>query len=163
MNMLKCCLNWKVLTGLGVAAVGIWIVDPKLIGTALPLLLLAACPLSMLLMMRGMGSMGGMKQAGGSGTYTCPMHPTVQSDQPGRCPHCGMNLVATAPAKQAAPAARTDLSREERLTELTAQLGRMDAQQQQIAQEIARLERGDASDASVVREAELVARTADER
>lgn len=26
--------------------------------------------------------------------YTCPMHPEVQSDKPGKCPQCGMNLVA---------------------------------------------------------------------
>ncbi|MEG0925374.1 MAG: multicopper oxidase domain-containing protein [Chryseobacterium sp.] len=26
-------------------------------------------------------------------TYTCPMHPEVTSDQPGRCPKCGMDLV----------------------------------------------------------------------
>jgi len=26
-------------------------------------------------------------------TYTCPMHPTVVSDQPGTCPVCGMDLV----------------------------------------------------------------------
>ena len=25
--------------------------------------------------------------------YTCPMHPDVISDQPGKCPKCGMNLV----------------------------------------------------------------------
>ena len=24
--------------------------------------------------------------------YTCPMHPEVKSDQPGKCPKCGMNL-----------------------------------------------------------------------
>lgn len=24
--------------------------------------------------------------------YTCPMHPEVQSDKPGKCPQCGMNL-----------------------------------------------------------------------
>ena len=24
--------------------------------------------------------------------YTCPMHPEVQSDQPGNCPKCGMKL-----------------------------------------------------------------------
>lgn len=25
--------------------------------------------------------------------YTCPMHPEVDTDKPGRCPHCGMKLV----------------------------------------------------------------------
>lgn len=26
--------------------------------------------------------------------YTCPMHPEVISDKPGKCPKCGMELVA---------------------------------------------------------------------
>ncbi|MCY7409377.1 MAG: hypothetical protein LH473_03830 [Chitinophagales bacterium] len=26
-------------------------------------------------------------------TYTCPMHPEVNSDKPGKCPKCGMELV----------------------------------------------------------------------
>lgn len=25
--------------------------------------------------------------------YTCPMHPEVTSNKPGKCPKCGMNLV----------------------------------------------------------------------
>ena len=25
--------------------------------------------------------------------YTCPMHPEVQMDKPGKCPKCGMQLV----------------------------------------------------------------------
>lgn len=25
-------------------------------------------------------------------TYTCPMHNEVMSDEPGKCPKCGMNL-----------------------------------------------------------------------
>lgn len=25
--------------------------------------------------------------------YTCPMHPEITSDKPGRCPKCGMDLV----------------------------------------------------------------------
>jgi hypothetical protein len=29
--------------------------------------------------------------------YTCPMHPDVQMQAPGRCPKCGMNLVPKAP------------------------------------------------------------------
>ena len=24
--------------------------------------------------------------------YTCPMHPEIRSDKPGKCPKCGMNL-----------------------------------------------------------------------
>ncbi len=28
--------------------------------------------------------------------YTCPMHPEVVSETPGRCPKCGMDLVAAA-------------------------------------------------------------------
>lgn len=50
------CFNWKVLAGLGAAGLGVFIVAPSLAWTALPLLLLAACPISMLLMMRGMQS-----------------------------------------------------------------------------------------------------------
>ncbi len=26
-------------------------------------------------------------------TYTCPMHPEVKQDKPGKCPKCGMALV----------------------------------------------------------------------
>lgn len=48
------CLNGKVLAGLTAIGLTVWIVAPSLAGILLPLLLLAACPLSMLLMMRGM-------------------------------------------------------------------------------------------------------------
>ncbi len=51
---MKMCLNWKVLAGLGAAGVGVYLVAPGLAVAALPLLLLAVCPLSMLLMMKGM-------------------------------------------------------------------------------------------------------------
>jgi membrane fusion protein, copper/silver efflux system len=27
-------------------------------------------------------------------SYTCPMHPDVVADKPGKCPKCGMDLVA---------------------------------------------------------------------
>ena len=52
--MLKMCLNPKVLAGLVVAGVVIYLIAPNLIAAALPILLLAACPLSMLLMMWSM-------------------------------------------------------------------------------------------------------------
>lgn len=32
--------------------------------------------------------------------YTCPMHPEVQSDKPGQCPQCGMDLVKKEPAAE---------------------------------------------------------------
>jgi FtsP/CotA-like multicopper oxidase with cupredoxin domain len=36
--------------------------------------------------------------ADGPVTYSCPMHPEVTSDAPGKCPKCGMKLMPTVPA-----------------------------------------------------------------
>ena len=58
MQMLKHCLNWKVIAALAVLGVGIYLVAPNL-AAALPILLLAICPISMLLMMKGMQGMQG--------------------------------------------------------------------------------------------------------
>ena len=33
------------------------------------------------------------QEPAGATTYTCPMHPEVQQDSPGKCPKCGMDLV----------------------------------------------------------------------
>ncbi len=41
-------------------------------------------------------SMPAAGAAAARGKYTCPMHPEVVSDAPGRCPKCGMELVSTA-------------------------------------------------------------------
>jgi hypothetical protein len=51
---MRMCLNKKVLLGLGAAAVGVLLLAPQWLGAALPLLLLAACPLSMVFMMTAM-------------------------------------------------------------------------------------------------------------
>jgi FtsP/CotA-like multicopper oxidase with cupredoxin domain len=37
-----------------------------------------------------------MPAGAGPVTYACPMHPEVTSQEPGRCPKCGMKLLATA-------------------------------------------------------------------
>jgi hypothetical protein len=60
---MKTWLNWKVLAVLGAAGAGIYLVASNLVAAALPFLLWAACPLSMLLMMEVM--QGGQGEAHG--------------------------------------------------------------------------------------------------
>lgn len=42
---------------------------------------------------------GGKAEKQPATVYTCPMHPEVISDKPGRCPKCGMTLVPKEPAE----------------------------------------------------------------
>ena len=72
-SMLGMCFNWKVLAGLAAVGVTIAIVSPGSVAAALPLLLLAACPLSMVLMFFTMGKMG--KKEPGHGEETVPTQP----------------------------------------------------------------------------------------
>ncbi len=58
------CFNWKVAAGLTAAGVAVFAFAPNLIGAALPVLIIAACPLSMVVMMRAM--------SGGSRCDTAP-------------------------------------------------------------------------------------------
>ena len=67
MRLFGLCLNWKVIAGLAIAALGVWVLAPQLLAAALPVLILAACPLSMLLMMRATGTMNGMNGMNGMG------------------------------------------------------------------------------------------------
>ena len=66
MNMLKMCLNWKVLAGLAAVALGIYALAPGAFAAAAPLLLLAACPLSMLVMMKMMNTGSAASRDAGS-------------------------------------------------------------------------------------------------
>lgn len=54
MSRFLCCFNWKVYAGLGGIALAVLVLAPGLFWGALPLLIVAACPISMFLMMRGM-------------------------------------------------------------------------------------------------------------
>lgn len=58
------CFNWKVIGALAAIGIGLYGLAPGAAAAAVPLLILAACPLSMLLMMRAMGSMGSCKTNG---------------------------------------------------------------------------------------------------
>lgn len=55
MSILRYCLDRRVLAVLGVIALGTAILAPRALGAALPLLLLAACPVSMVVMAVAMG------------------------------------------------------------------------------------------------------------
>ena len=60
---------------------------------------LAAPPDKVLALVAQMDDPAAMPEAAGPVTYACPMHPEVTSTEPGRCPKCGMKLLATqAPA-----------------------------------------------------------------
>lgn len=55
---MRMCFNWKVIASLAALCLGIYVVAPGLIASALPVLLVLVCPLSMLLMGGMMGGMG---------------------------------------------------------------------------------------------------------
>ena len=56
MKYLRACLDPRVLGAIAVAGAALLIFAPGLIAAAIPLLIVAACPLSMVVMMRAMGS-----------------------------------------------------------------------------------------------------------
>jgi len=53
-KMLRMCLNWKVIAALAGVGALVWLVAPNLLAAAVPLLVVAICPLSMVLMMGAM-------------------------------------------------------------------------------------------------------------
>jgi FtsP/CotA-like multicopper oxidase with cupredoxin domain len=61
---------------------------------------LAAPPDKVLALVAQMDDPAAMPAAAGPVIYACPMHPEVTSDEPGRCPKCGMKLLAVTPGTQ---------------------------------------------------------------
>src|SRR5581483_6384617 len=59
----SCCFNWRVWAGAGIVAVIVLAVAPGAAGAVVPLALGTACPLSMLMMMRGMRPSGTQQSA----------------------------------------------------------------------------------------------------
>jgi FtsP/CotA-like multicopper oxidase with cupredoxin domain len=56
---------------------------------------LAAAPDKILALVAQMDDPAAVPEAAGPVTYACPMHPDVTSAEPGRCPRCGMKLLAS--------------------------------------------------------------------
>lgn len=61
------CFNKRVVAGLAGVAVVLLALSPQLLGRVAPLLVMAVCPLSMVLMMRGMNRQGGACADNGGG------------------------------------------------------------------------------------------------
>lgn len=73
------CMNKKALIGIGVALGGLLLINPAWGVAALPLLLLAACPLGMFFMMRAMGGSG--KSCGTTSNETSEASATGESTE----------------------------------------------------------------------------------
>jgi hypothetical protein len=66
-DCVQMCLNWKVLVGLAVVGLAVWVVAPQFVLVALPVLLVVACPLSTLVML---GRMRGGQPAQANHSFT---------------------------------------------------------------------------------------------
>jgi len=128
------CLNWKVIAGLAAVGLGAWVVAPNLVGAALPLLILAACPLSMLVLMRGMRGGQCASQA-------------VQASPPARTGLTREEQLAELKADLAGARAQQEA--------VAGEIARLEAAERTPGRE--------AEGAPAVHEAEAVARAADER
>lgn len=75
MKLFGMCLDKRAVTGVVAAAAVVWWLFPGAFAAAVPFLLFAICPLSMLLMMKAMNGMNGQQSAAEPATA-----PTVQAN-----------------------------------------------------------------------------------
>lgn len=81
MKALGMCLDKRVVTGAVIAVGLVWWFAPSLLAEALPLLLLAICPVSMLLMMKMMKEQDGdVRQATQEATASTSLPADAGSD-----------------------------------------------------------------------------------
>jgi|SRR5713226_3665163 len=64
-GLIECCLNWRVIAGLALIGSVLFVYEPKLAVSSLPVLVALVCPISMLFMMLSMQrmNMGGRSNA----------------------------------------------------------------------------------------------------
>lgn len=117
------CLNPKLLVGLAALGVGVYVFAPDLAIAALPLLILALCPLMMWVMMRSMGGMG--SKAGGANADTATASGS-QLTEGGAQADSSVQATAAADASASRPTT----------TELQSQLRNLQAQQTAIADQL---------------------------
>lgn len=81
------CYDKRVIGGLVLAGVGIYALAPEMLAAALPLLILAVCPLSMILMMKMMMPGGAGAQSGAGGDEVAELRAEIdklRGDRPER-------------------------------------------------------------------------------
>lgn len=102
MKLFGMCIDKRVVVGVVAAGAMLWWLAPGAFGAALPFLIFAICPLSMLFMMKAMNQMGGQQAPGAS-------QPPAAGVQPAVAPQAAATDAAPADPIAAAAAAAADV------------------------------------------------------